>query len=57
MNAEDFQPIDDEKIDDSIIKRDFIKIYNQFGGNVDAQNSNIKFCFGENHKFIQVGEV
>ena len=26
MSAEDFQLIDDEKIDDSIIKRDFISI-------------------------------
>ena len=47
--------IDDEKIDDSIIKRDFIKIYHQSGANVDAENSQIKFYFGENHNFIQVG--
>ena len=55
MSAEDFQLIDFEKIDDSIIKRDFIKIYQQSGANVDAENSQIKFCFGENHNFIQVG--
>ena len=55
MSAEDFQLIDNEKIDDSIIKRDFIKIYHQYGANVDAENSQIKFYFGENHNFIQVG--
>ena len=55
MSANDFQLIDDEKIDDSIIKRDFIKIYHQSGANVDAENSQIKFYFGENHNFIQVG--
>ena len=55
MSAEDFQLIDDEKIDDSIIKRDFIKHYHQSGANVDAENSQIKFYFGENHSFIQVG--
>ena len=55
MSAEDFQLIDIEKIDDSIIKRDFIKIYHQSGANVDAQNSQIKFYFGENHNFIRVG--
>ena len=55
MSAEDFQLIDDEKIDDSIIKRDFIKIYHQSGANVDDENSQIKFYFGENHNFIQVG--
>ena len=47
--------IDDSKIDDSIIKRDFIKIYHQSGANVNAENSQIKFYFGENHNFIQVG--
>ena len=55
MSAEDFQLIDIEKIDDSIIKRDYIKIYHQSGANVDAENSQIKFYFGENHNFIQVG--
>ena len=55
MSAEDFQLIDDSKIDDSNIKRDFIKIYHQSGANVDAENSQIKFYFGENHNFIQVG--
>ena len=54
MSAEDFQLIDDSKIDDSIIKRDFIKIYHQSGANVDAENSQIEFYFGENHNFIQV---
>ena len=43
MSAEDFQLIDEEKIDDSIVKRDFMKIYHQFGAIVDNENSNIKF--------------
>ena len=55
MSAEDFQLMDDEKSDDSIIKRDFIKNYHQSGGNIDAENSQIKFYFGDNHNFIQVG--
>ena len=55
MSAEDFQLIDDEKIDDSIIKRDFMKIYHQSGANVDAENSQIETYLGENHNFIQVG--
>ena len=55
MSAEDFQLIDDSKMDDSIIKRDFVKIYHKSGANVDAENSQIKFYFGENHNFIQVG--
>ena len=55
MSTADFQLIDIEKIDDSILKRDFIKIYHQSGANVDVENSPIKFYFGENHNFIQVG--
>ena len=55
MSAEDFQPIDVSKIDDSIIRRDFIKIYHQSGAHVDAENSQIKFYFGENRTFFQVG--
>ena len=55
MSANDFRLIDDEKIDDSILKRDFIKIYHQSGANVDAENSPINFSFGENHISFQVG--
>ena len=55
MSAGDFQLIDEEKIDDSIIKRDFIKFYHQSGANVNNENSNIKFYFGENFNFVQVG--
>ena len=54
MSAEDFQLIDNEKIDDSIKKRDFMKIYHQSGANVEAENSQIKFYFGENLNFIQI---
>ena len=54
MSAVDFQIVDDEKNDDSIIKRDFLKIYHQYGADVNNKNSNIKFSFGENHNFIQV---
>ena len=55
MSAEDFHLKDIEENDDSIIKRDFIKIYHQSGANVDAENSQITSYFGENHNFIQVG--
>ena len=51
MSAKEFQLIDIEKIDDLIIKRDFIKIYHQSGANVNAENSQIKFYSGENHNF------
>ena len=57
MSAEDFQLIDDSKIDDSIIKRDFIKIYHQHGAEVNNENQNIKFHFGENLNYIQLGNA
>ena len=55
MSAVYFQPVDDEKLDDSRTKRDFIKHYYQYGGDVSNKKSNIKFYFGENRIFIQVG--
>ena len=57
MSAEDFQLLDNEKIDYSIVKRDFIQFYHQSGANVDAENSQTNFYFGENHNFIQVGNA
>ena len=55
MSAEDFQLIDIEKIDDSIMKQHFIKTYHQSGANVDAEKSQVNFYLGENLKFFQVG--
>ena len=49
--------IDDSKIDDSIIKRDFITIYHQHGAEVNNENQNIKFYFGENLNYIQIGNA
>ena len=55
MSAIDFQLLDEEKIDDSIIKRDFIKIQHQSRSKVHNGISIIKIYFGENHKFIRFG--
>ena len=57
MSAEDFQLIGGSKIDDSIIKRDFIKIYHQHGAEVNNENQNIEFYFGENLNYIQIGNA
>ena len=56
MSALDFQLIDDEKIDDSSIKREFIKISHQSGANGSSENSSNQFFFEENYNFIQVGK-
>ena len=52
MSAVDLQLVDEEKIDDSIIKRDFLKLYHQSGADVNNENSNIKFYFVENPIFF-----
>ena len=57
MSAENFQLIDDSKIDDSFIKRYFIKIYHQHGAEVNNENQNIKFYFRENLNYIQIGNA
>ena len=54
MSVEVFQLIDDSRIDDSIIKRDFIEIYHQHGAEANNANQNIKFYFGENLNYIQI---
>ena len=38
MSAEVFQLFDNEKVDDSVIKRDFIKIYHQYWAEVNNEN-------------------
>ena len=55
MSAEDFQLLDDEKTDNSIMKRDFVKIFDQNGQQVNDERHGIKFFFGGNLNYIQVG--
>ena len=55
MSAEYFQLIDDSKIDDPNIKKDYIKMYHQRGGEVDNENRKIELYFGQNLQFLQVG--
>ena len=55
MSIEDFQLIDDIEIDNSIIKRDFTKIYHQQGAQLNNPDQNIDFIFGENNNYHQVG--
>ena len=54
MSLEDFQLIDNEPIDNSIIKRDFIKVYHQ-QAQLNDPDQNIEFIFGENNNYHQIG--
>ena len=41
MSLEDFQLIDNESIDDSIVKRDYTKVYHQQGANLNDSNQSV----------------
>ena len=51
MSLEDFQLLDNEPIDISIIKRDFLKVYLEQGAQLNQSDQNIEFIFGENNNY------
>ena len=57
MSLEDFQLLDYEPFDNSIIKRDFLKVYRQQGAQLNDSDQNIEFIIGENNNFYQIGNA
>ena len=57
MSLEDVQLLDNEPIDNSIIKRDFTKKHHRQGDQVNQSDQNIEFIFGENNKYHQIGNA
>ena len=55
MSLEDFQLIDNEPMDNSIVKRDYTKVYHQQRANLNDSNQNVEFIFGENNNYHQIG--
>ena len=55
MNLEDSQLLDNEPLDNSILERDFTKIYHQQGAQLNQSDQNIEFIFGENNNYHQKG--
>ena len=55
MSLEDFQLLDKETFDNSIIKRDFTKIYHQQGAQINQSDQNIEYILGENNNYHQIG--
>ena len=55
MSLADFQLIDNEQIDKSIIIKDFIKIYHQQGAQTKDPVQNIETFLGENINYHQIG--
>ena len=57
MSLEDFQLLDNGPFDNSIMKRDFLKVYHQQGAQLNDADQNIEFIFGENNNFHQIGNA
>ena len=54
MSLDDFEIIDNEPFGNSIIKRDFTKIYRRQRDQLDKSDQNIEFMFGENNNYHQI---
>ena len=54
MSLEDFQLLDNEPFDNSIIKRDFLKVYHQQNAQLNQSDQNIEFIVGENNIYHQI---
>ena len=57
MSLEDFQLLDNEPLDNSIIKRDSTKIYHRQGDQLNQSDQNIELIFGENNNYHQIGNA
>ena len=56
MSLEDFQLLDNEPFDNSIMKRECAKIYHQQGAQLNQSDQNIEFNFGEHNNYHQIGK-
>ena len=57
MSLEDFHLEDNETIDNSFIKRDFLKFYHQQAANINDSYQNKDFTFGEKNNYHQIGNA
>ena len=57
MSLEDFQILDNEPIDNCIIKRDFTKKYHRQGDQLNQSDQNFEFIFGGNNNYHKNGNA
>ena len=57
MSLEDFQLLNHEPLDNSIIKRSFTKIYHRQGDQLNQSDQIIEINFGENNNYHQIGNA
>ena len=57
MSLENFQLLDNEQIDNSIFKKDFLRVHHQQGAQLNQSDRNIDFIFNESNNYHQIGNV
>ena len=57
MSLEDFKILKNEPFDNSIVEREYMKVYHQQGAQLNDADQNIKFIFGESNNFHQIGNA
>ena len=57
MSLEEFQLLDNEPLDNSIIERDFPRIYHRRGDQLIQSDQDIEFFSGENNNYHQRGNA
>ena len=57
MNVEDFQILDKETIDKSVIKRNLKNFYHQQGVRVNDPDQTMETLFGESNFYHQIGNA
>ena len=56
MSLEDFQLLDNEPFDNSIVKKDPLKLYYQHGAVLKDPDQNVEFIFVEINNYHQIGK-
>ena len=57
MRLKVFQSIDNEAVDSSIIRKDFLIVCHQQAGNINDSYQHIEFMFGEKNYYYQIGNA
>ena len=55
MSLEDFQLLDNEPFDNSVVKNSFLKIYHQQGAQLNQSYQNVELIFAENNNYHGIG--
>ena len=57
MGLKDYQLFDNEPFDNSIVKRDFLKVYHQQGAQLNQSDQNTEIIFGKNPNYLKIGNA